>query len=87
MKKLFFSVMMMGVLLLQSCVSYRIKVVEHKSGVQYYFPQKRILLGEWVDLTYGKSCGFTYKSARDIIKEDRKDKKSKISYINGKKIN
>lgn len=50
MKKLKGLVIIMGVLLLQSCSSYRVKVITSGNN-QYYFPQKRILY-EWEDIPY-----------------------------------
>lgn len=81
MNRIKFLAIAMGVLLLQSCVSYRIKVVEHNPNTRYYFPQKRVLLGEWIDLTYKKSSSFTYKSARKIISQDKQSKSPKTYYI------
>jgi hypothetical protein len=70
----------MGVLLLQSCVSYRIKVVEHNPGVRYYFPQKRVFVSDWLDIeTYYSDL--TLESARKTIKEDKNPFNNNIFYI------
>jgi hypothetical protein len=81
MKKNIFLVMVMGVSLLQSCVSYRVKVVEHKPNVKYYFPQKRVLLGEWIDVDHRKIGSYTYEWAKEIISEDKNTKVVKPTYI------
>ena len=70
----------MGVLVLQSCTSYRIKVVEHPDGTTYYFPEKRFFVYEWEGVrTYNGS--YTLEWARNIIKEDKKPDKARIRYI------
>lgn len=81
MNRIKFFTITMGVLLLQSCVSYRIKVVEHKPNVKYYFPQKRVLLGEWDDLSNRKSGSYTYEWARKVINDDMQNKEIKPKYI------
>lgn len=73
--------MVMGVSLLQSCVSYRVKVVEHKPNVKYYFPQKRVLLGDWNDMDIRNSGSYTYEWAKEVINEDKNIKNVKPTYI------
>ena len=80
MKKRIVLLMLMGVLALASCTSYRIKVVWHPDGTTYYFPEKRFLVSEWEGVrTYNGS--YTLEWARNIIKEDKKPDKVKITYI------
>jgi len=75
--RLLFFAMLMGVLSLQSCTVYRIRVVEHGS-MKYYRPEKRILLS-WEELTpfYGNDLN----SAKQRIDEDRGPKIKNYSYI------
>jgi hypothetical protein len=80
MKKRIVLLMLMGVLALASCTSYRIKVVSHPNGTTYYFPEKRFLVSEWEGVrTYNGS--YTLEWARNIIKEDKRPDKVKITYI------
>ena len=80
MKKLVLGVMIMGVLALQSCTMYRIKMVQHPDGATYYFPQKRILISDWnvIDNFEGD---YTLKWARKVIEEDKNKQQIKINYI------
>ena len=80
MKKMLMLVMLMGVSALQSCTTYRIKVVSHPDGATYYFPQKRFLVSEWEGVrTYNGS--YTLEWARNAIREDKRPNKVKITYI------
>lgn len=69
--------MVMGVLSLQSCTSYRIRVIEHGS-MKYYRPQKRILYS-WEDMEPFYSNDLN--SAKQKIDEDRNPKIKNFSYI------
>ena len=80
MKIKLFLAMLLGVLALQSCTSYRVKVVEHDGGVKYYFPQKKIFVGDWNDLkTY--EGDYSKSWAKITIKKDKEPKHKKITYI------
>lgn len=71
---------LMGVFGLGGCTMYRIKVSEHQMGVRYYFPQKRVGLGEWNDIkTFNGS--YTYRWAREIIERDKISGEIKYYYI------
>ncbi len=82
MKKLILFVVLMGVLVLQSCTSYRIKVTHHDKGVTYYFPQKRSFetLFEWRDV-YNREGSYTLEWARKEIEADRYKQTKGIEYI------
>ncbi len=79
MNKIKLVVMIMGVLLLQSCTMYRIKSVTHPTGVTYHFPQKRILISEWEDIKVYDG-DFSFKWARRVIDYDKNPNKVKIKY-------
>lgn len=68
----------MGVLTLQSCVKYRIRVIEH-GPMKYYTPEKRVLL-TWEEILpfYGNDL----TSARRAIEDDRSRKVKKSIYLN-----
>jgi len=70
--------MLMGVLTLQSCVKYRIRVVEHGS-MKYYSPEKRVLL-TWEEILpfYGNDL----ESTKKTIDEDRLRKVKNYTYLN-----
>lgn len=70
--------MLMGVFTLQSCVRYRIKVVDHGS-MKYYHPQKRILFS-WEDMN--SFYGHDLKSAKERIDLDRNRNVINKTYIN-----
>ncbi len=69
--------MAVGVLSLQSCTSYRIRVIKHGS-MKYYRPEKRILFS-WEEMKpfYGNDL----KSAKERIDEDRNRKNENYSYL------
>lgn len=69
--------MLMGVFTLQSCVRYRIKVVDNGS-MKYYHPQKRILFS-WEDMN--SFYGHDLNSSKNRIDEDRKSKIKNYTYI------
>jgi len=77
MVRVLFFAMLMGVLSLQSCVRYRIKVIEHGS-MKYYEPQKRTFFS-WEEMT--PFYGHDLPSAKTKINEDRNRKRKKFSYI------
>ncbi len=68
----------MGVLSLQSCTVYRIRVVEHGS-MKYYSPEKRVLF-TWEEILpfYGNDL----ESAKKTIDEDRLRKVKNYTYLN-----
>ena len=80
MKRMLLLVMVLGVVSLQSCSVYRIRIVDHGNGTKYYFPQKRNMLGEWVYLEYG-SGNYSFESAKDAIIMDKQPKPKQITYI------
>lgn len=67
----------MGVLILQSCTIYRIRVIDHGS-MKYYAPEKRVLFS-WEELHsyYGNDL----KSAKDRIDADRNRNVINKTYI------
>lgn len=70
----------MGVLVLQSCTMYRIKVAIHPSGATYYFPEKRFLVSDWEGVkNYGGD--YTLEWARKVIEADKNPNEVKIKYI------
>ena len=76
MRLLFFA-MVMGVLSLQSCTSYRIKVVEFGSII-YCTPEKRTLFS-WEEIYpfYGNDLS----SAKKTIDDDKSRKSKRNIYI------
>lgn len=82
MKKLILPVVLMGVFILQSCTTYRIKVAHHENNVTYYFPQKRSIDGlfEWRDVYNGEGA-YTLEWARQEIEKDRYKQTKGIEYI------
>ena len=80
MKRFTLLVMTMGVLLLQNCTAYRIKVAHHGEHFKYYFPQKRNILGEWSNIKT-PTGEYTYEWAKNIIDIDKKPKQKNITYI------
>ncbi len=72
-------VALMGVLMLQSCTAYRIKVITD-NDVKYFVPEKRNVLGGWNEMDYYTS-DLTYKGAKAIIDEDKHKVTNKKSYI------
>ncbi len=69
--------MLMGVFTLQSCVKYRIKVIEHGS-MKYYEPEKRRLFS-WESMP--PHVVYDLKTAEERIDSDRNRKNKKYSYI------
>lgn len=69
--------MLMGVFALQSCVKYRIKVIDHGS-MKYYEAQKRILFS-WEEMH--PVVGNDLKSAKAKIDEDRNRNKKRFVYL------
>lgn len=81
MKKLFI-ILLTTMLATQGCSMYRIKVVTHDNDVKYYFPQKRLFIGDWVDLNdkYHTSV-YSYDLAKQLIEKDKQPKQKRITYI------
>jgi hypothetical protein len=71
---------LLGVMTLQSCTSYRVKVVEHSNDVKYYFPQKKIFIGDWDDIQ-AYDGDYTKGWAKIIIDKDKSPKHKNITYI------
>jgi hypothetical protein len=78
MKNRFGLLILLGVIGLGSCTSYRIKEVSLLNGGTYYFPQKRVGL-EFIDLS--KEGSYTKEWAYRVVDEDMKGSKPKIKYI------
>ena len=84
MKKKLLSVIVVGVLLLQSCTMYRIKIAHHDNGDAFYFPQKRSVetFFEWRDVQPPFSEGsYTLDWARKQIEKDRYIQTKGIEYL------
>jgi hypothetical protein len=77
MKKQLFFVMLMGVFTLQSCVKYRIKVIEHGS-MKYYEPEKRRFFS-WEQMP--PNIIYNLTMAEERIDSDRNRKNKKHLYI------
>ncbi len=79
MKTKFVLLILLGVIGLESCTSYRIKEVTLLNGDTFYFPQKRKGL-EWEDIS--REGSYTKDWAYKAVEED-KDKgiPPKIKYI------
>jgi hypothetical protein len=77
MKKQLFFVMLMGVFTLQSCIKYRIKVIEHGS-MKYYTPEKRTFFS-WEEMPPNVIYDLT--TAKERIDSDRNRKNKKYLYI------
>jgi hypothetical protein len=84
MKKRIILLILMGVLVLESCTSYRVRVVTHPTGESYYFPQKREGVRGWEDLGYGVGGSYTKDWAEETIRADRNLNSVKVSYYNFK---
>lgn len=77
--------MLLGVITLQSCTSYRIKAVKHDQGAVYYFPQKRIFVGDWNDIkTYDGDYSRTW--AKSVIQKDKNPQQKQITFIKDKDL-
>ncbi len=79
MKTKFVLLILLGVIGLGSCTSYRIKEVTLLNGDTYYFPQKRGGL-EWKDIS--RDGSYTKDWAYKAVEEDKNNKTPpKIKYI------